>query len=174
MTGRKTIIFQISRKSFDISSNFRFRWQQKSKKTFFVTKKKLTPKKYSPRAYRKCSLCPRLQKPKENGPSEYPKISAPDDCFWKMCLRGAPCLKSELWGQEHLQLFYTKMIDHFVLFLQPKPKTIILVCDHFSLFFFVAKNQNDHLAFFASRKKLENHSFRTKNMFSLESVSIER
>ena len=32
------------RKSFDISSNFRFRWQQKSKKTFFVTKKVNTQK----------------------------------------------------------------------------------------------------------------------------------
>ena len=56
-------------------------------------------------------------------------------------------------SRSELQLFYTKMIDHFVLFLQPKPKTIILVCDHFSMFFFVGKNQNDHFAFFASRKK---------------------
>ena len=44
----------------------------KKVRTHFSWQKKLTPKKYSPRAYRKCSLCPRLQKPKENGPSEYP------------------------------------------------------------------------------------------------------
>ena len=44
------------------------------------------------------------------------------------------------------------MIDHFVLFLQPKPKTIILVCDHFTLCFFAAKTKNDHFEFSLAEK----------------------
>ena len=34
------------------------------------------------------------------------------------------------------------MIDHIQLFLQPKPKTIILVCDHFTVFIFVGQSKS--------------------------------